>query len=70
VAMPSQYSSSHSLTDAQDLAHKLGILFQVHPIKFPFSVLQKDLVQSVGPLKSVAEENQAVFRLFQVLHQY
>ncbi len=33
LAMPSKYSSDHSLTDAEDLAKALGIHYQVVPIK-------------------------------------
>lgn len=64
IAMPSQYSSTHSITDAEDLAVKLGIHFQVLPIKFMFSTMKKEIAQTLATqetgsaeLKSIAEEN-------------
>jgi NAD+ synthase (glutamine-hydrolysing) len=33
VGMPGPYSSEHSVTDARDLAHNLGIRFELIPIK-------------------------------------
>lgn len=58
IAMPSQYSSPHSLEDAELLAKKLGIAFEVHPIKFAFSTLSRELSQSRGgALTSIAQEN-------------
>jgi NAD+ synthase (glutamine-hydrolysing) len=33
VGMPGPYSSEHSITDARDLAHNLGIRFELIPIK-------------------------------------
>ena len=61
VAMPSQYSSFHSLEDAEILARNLGIRFEVRPIKFLFSTAARDFsshyVGEHGPLKGIAEEN-------------
>lgn len=58
VAMPSQYSSGHSLEDAEILAKNLGIAFEVHPIKFAFSSLSRELSQSRGgSLAPLAQEN-------------
>ncbi len=57
VAMPSQYSSSHSLEDAEILAKNLGISLEVRPIKFLFSVASRELAQGLGDLQSVALEN-------------
>lgn len=57
VAMPSQYSSSHSLEDAEILAKKLKIRFEVRPIKFSFATLSRELSESRGPLQSIALEN-------------
>ncbi len=59
VAMPSQYSSSHSLEDAEDLARRLGIRFEVRPIKFTFAQLSRELAQTrtKGELKPIALEN-------------
>jgi NAD+ synthase (glutamine-hydrolysing) len=58
IAMPSQYSSEHSVSDARELACKLGIRFEVVPIGGIFDVYRK----TMGPLFSgrpegVAEEN-------------
>lgn len=58
VAMPSQYSSSHSLEDAEHLARNLGIAFEVQPIKFAFSVLGRELGKARGgELSDIASEN-------------
>jgi NAD+ synthetase len=57
VAMPSQYSSSHSLEDAEILASKLGIRFEVRPIKFLFSTSSRELAEGRGSLAPVALEN-------------
>ncbi len=43
VAMPSVYSSSHSIEDAQDLARRLGILCPVAPIGEPFEGYRRTL---------------------------
>jgi len=48
VAMPSQYSSSSSLADAEALARNLGIRLQVQPIKFPFATLAREFSSAVG----------------------
>lgn len=55
VAMPSRYSSSHSLTDAEDLANRLGMKHQdyrVQPIEAMFDAFQGELA-----LTGLAEEN-------------
>ena len=58
VAMPSQYSSSSSLADAEVLARNLGIRFQVQPIKFQFSTVSRELGSAVGgELQPLAQEN-------------
>ncbi len=58
VAMPSQYSSSHSITDAEALAHALGIEFRIHPIKFVFSTLFMEIKSGFMNLPpDVTEEN-------------
>ena len=58
VAMPSQYSSAHSLGDAEILAHNLGIRFEVKPIKFLFSATHRELAEARGgQLAPVAQEN-------------
>lgn len=57
VAMPSQFSSGHSLEDAQLLAHHLGILFEVKPIKFLHSTAARDYSERRGELAPLAMEN-------------
>ena len=57
VAMPSQYSSGHSLEDAEILARNLGLPFEVRPIKFMFSVASRELSERRGELAPVALEN-------------
>ena len=57
VAMPSQYSSSHSLEDAEILARKLGIRIEVRPIKFAFATLSREFSELRGTLNAVALEN-------------
>ena len=52
VAMPSQYSSQHSLDDAQDLAERLGADYRVQPIESIVAAFQEHLA-----LKGVPEEN-------------
>jgi NAD+ synthase (glutamine-hydrolysing) len=58
VAMPSQYSSEHSVKDAKDLAHNLGIRFEMVPISLIFNSYRTALsgVFSGCP-EDVAEEN-------------
>ncbi len=43
VGMPGPYSSEHSLTDARDLAHRLGIRFEVVPIRAGYEALENTL---------------------------
>ena len=58
VAMPSQYSSSHSLEDAESLAKNLHIPFQVKPIKFLNSTAMRELGElRGGALNALALEN-------------
>ncbi len=57
VAMPSQFSSSHSLEDAEILAKNLGLGFEVRPIKFSFSMLSRELSERRGTLAPLALEN-------------
>lgn len=58
VSMPSRFSSEHSRTDAEDLAKRLGIRFDVIPIDAVFQAY----LDTLGPLfegteSGVAEEN-------------
>lgn len=57
VAMPSQYSSGHSLEDAEILARNLQISFQVQPIKFLFSIAAREVCPPGEVLKPIALEN-------------
>jgi NAD+ synthase (glutamine-hydrolysing) len=57
IAMPSQFSSPHSLEDAEALARNLGIAFEVRPIKFQFSTLHRELAEGRGELHPIAVEN-------------
>jgi NAD+ synthase (glutamine-hydrolysing) len=58
VAMPSQFSSSHSLEDAEAVARNLGIAFEVRPIKFQFSTMNRELAEGRGgELSPIAVEN-------------
>lgn len=57
IAMPSQYSSSHSLEDAEKLAINLGISLEVRPIKFLFSTALREISERRGELAPLAAEN-------------
>lgn len=58
VAMPAKYSSDHSLTDAQDLAKRLGIRCDVVPIEGLFQGFLEALGPSfTGLPQDVTEEN-------------
>jgi NAD+ synthase (glutamine-hydrolysing) len=58
VAMPSQYSSEHSVKDAKDLAHNLGIRFEMVPISPIFNSYRTALSGVfAGWPEDVAEEN-------------
>ena len=58
VAMPSQYSSGHSVQDARELACKLGIRFEVIPIAGIFDQYRQALAPIFAGLpEDVAEEN-------------
>jgi len=58
VAMPSRYSSTHSVEDARALAENLGIRFMVVPIDEPHRALEKTLAEAfAGRKPDIAEEN-------------
>ncbi|MBS1961274.1 MAG: NAD+ synthase [Bdellovibrionales bacterium] len=57
IAMPSQYSSGHSLADAEALARNLGIPFEVRPIKFLFSTAAREIGEARQGLAPIAQEN-------------
>lgn len=52
VAMPSEYSSEHSLTDAKQLAKNLGLNYQIEPINSMVKIASAQL-----SLDGLAEEN-------------
>jgi len=58
VALPSRYSSEHSLTDARKLAEAIGIHFHILPIETAHQAMEKtlqDLFDHAAP--GLAEEN-------------
>ncbi|MFQ3589874.1 MAG: NAD+ synthase [Chloracidobacterium sp.] len=58
VAMPSKYSSQHSLDDAAELARNLGIAFQVVPIEPAVGAMTQMLTPAFGfAPHGVTEEN-------------
>ena len=58
VAMPSKYSSDHSVADAKALAANLGVTFHVVPIKAVHDAFEATLAEVfAGTQSDVAEEN-------------
>ena len=58
VAMPSRFSSDHSITDAEQLARNLGIEFHIVPIKDVHEQYERTLAPVfAGREPDVAEEN-------------
>jgi NAD+ synthase/NAD+ synthase (glutamine-hydrolysing) len=58
IAMPSQYSSEHSIRDARELAENLGIRFEVVAISEIFDLYRKALAPIfTGRPEDVTEEN-------------
>ena len=58
VAMPSRFSSSHSLEDARAVAANLGIRFRVVPIDGPHGAFEAALAEAfAGRRPDIAEEN-------------
>jgi len=58
VLMPSQYSSDHSVTDAEALAKNLGIRHEIIPIKHVFDTYRDDLRPIFkNAAEDVTEEN-------------
>lgn len=58
LLMPSQYSSDHSVFDAEALARNLGIQYEILPIKRPYFAFEhvlKDVFE--GTESGIAEEN-------------
>ncbi len=58
LLMPSQYSTDHSVTDAEDLAHNLGMSYDIVPIKPMFDAFREALKPVfAGRAEDVTEEN-------------
>ena len=58
VAMPSRYSSPHSLEDAEAVARNLGVRFMVIPIEQPHQAMETALAEAFKSAKpDVTEEN-------------
>jgi NAD+ synthase (glutamine-hydrolysing) len=57
IAMPTRYSSPHSLTDAEALAANLGIAYHVVPIDDIFQSYLDGLASILPPPPGIAEEN-------------
>lgn len=58
VALPSAFSSDHSLRDAEDLAHALGMPFDTIPIEGVYTALEAALQTSfAGTTPDTSEEN-------------
>lgn len=58
VLLPSQYSSDHSIKDAEDLAKNLGSPYEIIPIKNIYNAFEKELeTQFKGLPFGIAEEN-------------
>jgi len=58
IAMPSRYSSAHSVADARALASNLGIRFQMIPIDGPHTAFEEALAEAfAGRGPDVTEEN-------------
>ena len=65
VLMPGPYSSDHSLTDAQDLAQRLGVSARTVSIAAPFAALKEAFQQGWGEelVGLAAENSQARLRM-------
>ncbi len=58
VGMPGPYSSEHSVTDARDMAHNLGIRFEIIPIRNQYEAFLQELRPVFnGESAGVTEEN-------------
>jgi NAD+ synthase/NAD+ synthase (glutamine-hydrolysing) len=59
VAMPGPFSSEHSVNDAREMAEKLGIRFEIIPIKAGYDTMVAGLDKVFGPgnKRDVTEEN-------------
>jgi len=58
ILLPSQYSSDHSVKDAEDLAKNLGSPYEIIPIKNIYEAFEKELQEPFEGLAfGIAEEN-------------
>lgn len=58
LLMPSEFSSDHSIKDAEDLANNLGIQYEIVPIQGIFKSFETSLAPIFGDLPfNIAEEN-------------
>ncbi len=58
VALPSRYSSDHSINDARSLADNLGIDFQIIPIELAHRAMEETMLDAfAGTDSGIAEEN-------------
>ncbi len=58
ILLPSQFSSSHSIKDAEDLAKNLGVPYDIIPIEEPYKSFDKTLKPLFeGTEFNIAEEN-------------
>ena len=58
ILMPSQYSTDHSVKDAEDLAHNLGMSYDIVPIRPMFDQFRQALKPLFGDrAEDVTEEN-------------
>src|SRR6202012_585598 len=58
VSLPSQFSSQHSLDDARVLAERLGVQYDVVPIKQAFDTMKEQLQPGfAGKAEDTTEEN-------------
>ncbi len=57
ILMSSQYSSAHSFEDAEVLAKRLGMPYEIRPIKFLFSTMKREWSEGRGELSDLAQEN-------------
>lgn len=58
LLMPSQYSTDHSVKDAEDLAHNLGMSYDIVPIRPVFDAFREALKPVFGDrAEDVTEEN-------------
>jgi NAD+ synthase (glutamine-hydrolysing) len=56
VGLPSRYSSDHSVSDAEELARRLGLQWQLVPIASMVEAFEKSFAE-IGGLHGLAEEN-------------